>query len=53
MIFNASYEELMISLPEGKWNLNINEVVAGTDTICQREEHIHVAPISVAVLTRC
>ena len=53
VIFNASYEELMISLPEGKWNLNINESIAGTDTICQREDHMHVAPISVAVLTRC
>lgn len=52
VIFNASAEAVTVSLPEGIWNLNICENIAGNDTLSQIESCIQVASISATVLTR-
>ena len=52
VVFNASAREITVSLPEGTWNLNICENIAGNDILSQMVSQIQVAPISAAVLTR-
>lgn len=52
VVFNASAREIAVSLPEGTWNLNICENIAGNDILSQIVSQIQVAPISAAVLTR-
>lgn len=52
VIFNASSEDVMVSLPEGIWNLNICQQTAGTAALSQVSGQIQAAPISATVLTR-
>ena len=52
VIFNASSEDVTVSLPEGIWNLNIFQQTAGTAALSQVSGQIQAAPISATVLTR-
>ena len=51
-IFNASNEALTVTLPEGKWNVNIAGDLAGTEALGQAEGSIQADPICATVLTR-
>ena len=51
-IFNAGAAPLTVTLPEGRWEVNIFEDTAGTDALSQAEGNIFAAPISATVLTR-
>ncbi len=53
VIFNASEKELTVALPQGRWNLNICENIAGTASLSQAENQIRAASLSATVLTRC
>ena len=52
LIFNAAPEALELSLPEGKWNVNIFDSKAGVQTLAAAETTATAAPISATVLTR-
>ena len=52
VVFNASSEEVAITLPEGTWNLNVCGMNAGTNVLSQISNVLNVAPVSAAVLTR-
>ena len=52
VIFNAGTEEVTVDLPDGTWNVNIRDSIAGTDVLAQAEGTIQAAPISATVLTR-
>ena len=50
-IFNAGTKEACVTLPEGNWNLMIQDDVAGTDVLGTANDNVIVAPISATVLT--
>ena len=52
VIFNADNHDIIIHLPEGKWNVNIRDGLAGTGNLETVEGSIHVSPICATVLTR-
>lgn len=53
LIFNANNEEVNFSLPEGKWDVMINDKAAGTKAIeTLKGGEIKVAPISALVLEK-
>ena len=51
-VFNADTHDVVIHLPEGKWNVNIRDCQAGTETLETVEGSIMVSPISALILTR-
>ena len=53
VVFNASMQEVTVSLPEGTWELNICDNRAGTACLARAEQNIQAAPICATVLTRC
>ena len=53
VIFNASAEAFHVSLPEGNWNLNICETIAGNEPLAQFSHNVVAAPLCATVLTRC
>lgn len=53
VIFNANKEETEVSLPEGNWNVYINDTQAGTEAIeTITTGSVTVAPISAMVLVK-
>ena len=52
IVFNASTEELTIPLPDGCWEVKIQDDKAGISTMALAEGCTIVAPISTTVLTR-
>lgn len=52
VVFNANKEEKEISLPEGSWNVCINDTQAGTEAIDTVSGSVTVAPISAMVLVK-
>lgn len=53
VIFNANKEETEVSLPEGNWNVYVNDTQAGTEPIeTVADEKVTVAPISALVLVK-
>ena len=51
-IFNADTHEINVDLPEGTWNIHIQEGHAGTDILGIAEGHVRVDPISPLVLSK-
>ena len=52
LIFNASEKTVPVVLPEGNWNVCIQDDVAGTDTLSVKSGSVEVAPISATVLVK-
>lgn len=52
LIFNPNHMATKISLPKGKWQVQISKEKAGTECLKQAEEEIEVAPISAMALVR-
>ena len=52
LIFNAGNESLTLTLPDGRWDVNIHDNKAGTDPLFTAEGQITVSPISATVLTQ-
>lgn len=52
VIFNADTQPVSISLPEGTWEIHIQEVKAGTAALGHAENAITVSPVSAAVLVQ-
>lgn len=52
VIFNADTHDVMVHLPEGKWNVCIHDNIAGTKSLGHVENWAHTAPLSTTVLTR-
>ena len=52
VIFNADTQEVTLPLPEGHWNVNIQDGQAGTETLECVKGSVTVSPISATVLTR-
>ena len=52
VIFNADTQEVTLPLPEGHWNVNIQDGQAGTETLESVKGSVTVSPISATVLTR-
>lgn len=52
VIFNADTHDVMVHLPDGRWDVNIHNDRAGTDVLERVEGWAHAAPISATVLTR-
>jgi len=50
VIFNANETETEVTLPEGKWNVYIDDKNAGTDVLRSAKGTVKVAPISALVL---
>ena len=50
--YNANTEEVVLELPEGKWNVYVNGEKAGTEIIDTVSETITVSPISAVVLMK-
>ena len=50
--FNSDTANVSVSLPEGRWNVNIQEDLAGIEALGTAEGSISVSPISATVLTR-
>lgn len=50
LIFNAGEENAKVTLPEGIWNVCIQDEIAGTKTLAQKEGSVEVSPISATVL---
>lgn len=51
-IFNASTEAVNVTLPEGSWNVCIQNDIAGIETLAVAEDNTEVAPISATVLVQ-
>ena len=51
-VFNSSKEEKKICLPQGKWNIYINDKTAGTQVIDSANGEVTVARISAMVLVK-
>ena len=52
LLFNASAKTVSLPLPEGAWEVNIQDGKAGTATLSYAEGSASAAPISATVLTR-
>ena len=52
LLFNANPEAVTLPLPEGRWNVNIRDSQAGTQTLETVESSVSAASISATVLTR-
>jgi 8-oxo-dGTP diphosphatase len=52
VVFNADTHDVILHLPEGKWDMHINGNTAGTDVIRTVSDQVMVAPISAMVLSR-
>jgi len=52
VVFNADTHDVIMHLPEGKWNVHINGYHAGTETLQTVEGQVMVSPISAMVLSR-
>ena len=52
LIFNASTDTVSVNLPDGNWNVMIQDDVAGTDVLTVKESSVDVAPISATVLVQ-
>ena len=50
--YNANNEEVVLELPEGKWNLYVNGEKAGTEIIETVSKTVTVSPISAVVLMK-
>lgn len=50
--FNADTRDIMLHLPEGRWDLHIHDQTAGTGILERVEGWAHCAPVSATVLTR-
>ena len=48
----ASEKTVPVVLPEGNWNVCIQDDVAGTDTLSVKSGSVEIAPISAAVLVK-
>ncbi len=52
LVFNADTHDVMVHLPEGKWDMHIHDTAAGTGALERISHWAHCAPISATVLTR-
>ncbi len=52
VVFNADTHDVIMHLPEGKWDVHINGVKAGSEVLQTVEGQIMVSPISAMVLSR-
>ena len=52
MIFNASETSQKVALPNGIWQVCIDDKTAGTDAISSVKKEVCVAPISAMVLVK-
>ena len=52
LIFSASDEAVSVALPEGNWNVCIQDDAAGTNTLAVVSGSVEVAPISATVLVK-
>ena len=52
IIFNADTHDVILHLPEGKWDMHINGHTAGTQVLQTVEGQVMVSPISCMVLSR-
>ena len=52
VIFNPNREETTVTLPEGKWEIFVNDQSAGTASLGSAEGEVTVAPVSAMVLGR-
>ena len=52
VVFNADTHDVILHLPEGKWDVHIDARTAGTDVLQTVEDQVIVAPISCMVLSR-
>ena len=51
VIFNANNENVTLDLPEGTWDILVNDTSAGTESLGQVSGSVEVARISAMVLT--
>ena len=51
-IYNADTQPVSVTLPEGSWDVNIRDALAGTQTLDTAAGTVEVSPISALVLTR-
>ena len=52
LIFNASTDTVNVTLPEGSWNVMIQDDTAGTNVLAAKETSVEAAPISATVLVK-
>lgn len=52
MIFNPRSEATTVALPEGKWEIFVNDKEAGLKVLASAEGEVAVAPISAMVLVK-
>lgn len=52
VIFNANNEKKEVTLPEGNWNVCVNDTLAGTDTIETISGTADVDPVSALILVK-
>jgi pullulanase len=52
VIFNANKEAVSITLPEGKWDICVNDKAAGTTSLGKAQKAVSVAGISAMVLVQ-
>ena len=52
LIFNASTDTVNVNLPDGTWNIMIQDDIAGTDVLAAKEGCVDVSPISATVLVQ-
>lgn len=50
--FNADTQALSLPLPEGKWEIHIQDEKAGTASLGIAENNIYISPVSATVLVR-
>ena len=52
VIFNGNDEEILYNLPEGKWNILVDDKTAGADGKKNISEKADVEPLSALVLEK-
>ena len=52
VVFNANREDIIFSLPEGEWNVIVNDKTAGKEVIGKAEKEVSISAISAMVLTK-
>lgn len=50
--FNADVHSVQLPLPEGKWQVNIRDSIAGNSSLAEISSMVHVSPFSTLVLTQ-